>query len=80
LREYFLPLNYDDFKNLLYKNFIVERSHNKWFRNLSESKINIIAQIYSIKVTDNKRELIYDNNNKLISTKNYKIDKNKIIK
>jgi hypothetical protein len=73
-------LNYDDFKNLLYKNFIVERSHNKWFRNLSESKINIIAQIYSIKVTDNKRELIYDNNNKLISTKNYKIDKNKIIK
>lgn len=72
-------LNYNDFKNLLNKNFLVEKSHNKWIRNLSESKINIIAQIYSIKVTDNKRLLIYDNNNKLISTENYKIDKNKTI-
>jgi len=72
-------LNYNDFKNLLNKNFIVEKSHQKWIRNLSESKINIIAQIYSIKVTDNKRLLIYDNNNKLISTENYKIDKNKTI-
>jgi len=72
-------LIYDDFKNLLYENFMIERSHNKWFRNLSESKINIITQIYSIKVTDNKRELIYDKNKKLIGTKAYKIDKNKII-
>jgi hypothetical protein len=72
-------LNYNDFKNLLNKNFIVKKSHTKWIRNLSESKINIIAQIYSIKVTDNKRLLIYDNNNKLISTENYKIDKNKNI-
>jgi hypothetical protein len=72
-------LNYNDFKNLLNKNFIVKKYHKKWIRNLSESKINIIAQIYSIKVTDNKRLLIYDNNNKLISTENYKIDKNKSI-
>ena len=72
-------INYNDFKNLLNKNFIVEKSHQKWIRNLSESKINIIAQIYSIKVTDNKRLLVYDNNNKLISTENYKIDKNKTI-
>lgn len=72
-------LNYNDFKNLLNKNFIVEKSHQKWIRNLSESKINIIAQVYSIKVTDNKRLLVYDNNNKLISTENYKIDKNKTI-
>jgi hypothetical protein len=68
-----------DFKNLLIKNFTIKKSHTKWFRNLSESKINIIAQIYSIKVTDNKRELIYNKNNKLISTTSYKINKNKII-
>lgn len=72
-------LKYEDFENLLNKDFIIEKTHKKWSRNLSESKINILKQIYSIKVTENKRELIYDNN-KLVSTKSYKIDKNKFIK
>jgi DNA polymerase type B, organellar and viral len=71
-------LNYNDFENLLNKNFIIEKSHEKWTRSLSDSKISILDQIYSIKVTDNKRELIYYHN-KLISTKSYKIDRNKII-
>jgi hypothetical protein len=52
----------------------------KWFRNLSESKINIIDQLYSIKITNNKRKLIYNKNHKLIGTKAYKIDKSKDIK
>jgi len=59
-------LNYNDFDNLLNKNFIIERSHKKWYRQLTESKINILEQIYSIKVTDNKRELIYNKKDKLI--------------
>jgi hypothetical protein len=33
--------------------------------------------LYTLKITDNKRELIYDKNNKLIGTKSYKIDNNK---
>nr|UEP17201.1 hypothetical protein [Russula sp.] len=45
-------LNFSDFENLLTKNFMLKKSHNKWIRNLSESKINILKQIYSIKVTD----------------------------
>jgi len=70
-------LNLNDFKNLLSKDFIVEKSHEKWIRKLTESKINILEQIYSIKVTDNKRKLIYDKNNKLIRTEAYKINKSK---
>lgn len=73
-------LTYNDFENLLNKNFILEKSHEKWFRHLTESNISILEQIYSIKVTENKRELIYNENNKLISTKSYKIDKSKNIK
>jgi hypothetical protein len=73
-------LTISDFKNLLIKDSIIEKSHTKWFRNLSESKINILDQMYSIKVTDNKRKLIYDKNNKLIGTKPYKIDINKVVK
>lgn len=35
--------------------------------------------MYTLKVTSNKRELIYDSNNKLIGTKLYIIDNSKII-
>jgi hypothetical protein len=34
--------------------------------------------LYTLKITENKRQLIYKNN-KLIGTKAYKIDSNKII-
>jgi hypothetical protein len=47
-------------------------------RNLSNGYINIIEDLYTLKVTENKRKLIYKNN-KLIATKSYKINKDKII-
>lgn len=53
---------------------------DKWFRNISESKINILDQLYTIKVTNNKRRLIYDVNSKLIGTKSYIINREKVIK
>ena len=47
-------------------------------RNLSEGHIKLLNQVYTLSVTDNKRQLIYKNN-KFIETKPYKIDKNKDI-
>ena len=38
----------------------------------------MFIQLYTLKVTENKRELIYKNN-KLIGTKAYKIDNSKVI-
>jgi HEAT repeat protein len=67
-------------KILLSKDSIIAKTQAKWFRSLSESKINILEQLYSIKTTNNKRRLIYNENNKLIGTKAYKIDKSKDIK
>ena len=72
-------LNLDDFKNLLIKNFVIKKEHTKWFRNLDEAKISLLEQIYTIKVTENKRKLLYNKNNKLIATKAYKINLNKEI-
>jgi DNA polymerase type B, organellar and viral len=72
-------LNLDDFKNLLIKNFDIKKEHTKWFRNLDEAKISVLEQIYTIKVTENKRKLLYNKNNKLIATKAYKINLNKEI-
>jgi hypothetical protein len=41
---------------------------NKWYRSLGEGSINILEQTYQLKVTGNKRELIYKDG-KLIGTK-----------
>jgi hypothetical protein len=48
-------------------------------RKLSEGHIQLMEQLYTLKVTDNKRELIYDKNNKLIRSKAYIINNNKDI-
>jgi hypothetical protein len=63
----------------LFKNNFIEKYQSKWFRNLSDAKISIIDQIYTLKVNENKRKLIYDKNNKLVGTKAYRIDKTKDI-
>jgi hypothetical protein len=66
---------------LLTKNSIIAKTQSKWFRSLNESKILILDQLYSIKTTNNKRILVYENkHNKLIGTKSYKIDNSKEIK
>jgi hypothetical protein len=48
-------------------------------KNLSKGQIKLLESIYTLKVTDNKRQLVYDKNNKLISTKAYRINKDKEI-
>ena len=52
-------LCFQDFKKLLIKNSLLTKNQNKWSRNLSEGKITILNQIYTLKVTENKRRLIY---------------------
>jgi hypothetical protein len=46
---------------------------------LSQGHISILNEIYTLKVTSNKRKLIYDNNNKLIATQPYIINENREI-
>jgi len=48
-------------------------------RKLSKGHIELLDSMYTLKVTDNKRRLIYDKNNKLVSTEAYKIYENKIM-
>ena len=72
-------LSINDFKRLLYKNVIIEKSQTKWMRKLSKGHIELLDSMYTLKVTDNKRRLIYDKNNKLVSTEAYKIYENKIM-
>ena len=73
-----VELTFEDFENLLVKDFSIQKSQTKWTRNLTEGKINLLNELYTLKVTENKRKLIYKNN-KLVGTKPYKIDSNKKI-
>jgi hypothetical protein len=57
----------------LTKNSLLIRNQEKWFRKLSEAKITILEQLYTLKINENKRKLIFDKNNKLIGTETYKL-------
>ena len=65
----------NDFEQLLNKDALISKSQDKWRRKLSEGKIDILKEVYTLEVTDNKRKLIYDENNKLIGTSPYSINK-----
>lgn len=71
-------LSLQDFKNLLFKDAFIEKTHTKWFRSLSKAEIQLLEQVYTLKVTDNKRRLIYKKG-KLIGTVPYIINKDKEI-
>jgi hypothetical protein len=71
-----IKLNYEDFEKLLNRNILIEKTQEKWFRNLSDGKIDLINELYTLQVNENKRELIYENNI-FVGTKAYRIDKSK---
>lgn len=69
-----VELNLEDFNNLLIKQSFLKKYQTKWLKNLSEGNISVINQLYTMQVTDNKRELIFDDDI-LVSTKPYILDK-----
>jgi len=73
-----VELTLKDFEQLLYKDVFIEKTQSKWFRSLELGKIEILKEVYTLKVTDNKRKLIYKNN-KLIGTVPYIINEKKEI-
>jgi hypothetical protein len=65
-------------ESLLYldKNNEVDKTklnHQKWFRNYKEGTITVEDQKYTLRPTNNKRELIIKNN-KIVNTKPYIIE------
>ena len=66
-------------KSLLIKDKALVLNQIKSFRSYTDATINLIDQTYNLIPTENKRELIY-NNNLLISTKPYIIGPDKTIK
>jgi hypothetical protein len=74
-----VELTLENFESLLYKESFLEKFQNKWIKNLSNGSIEIRDELYTLKVTDNKRKLIYDENSKLMNSVPYIINDNKEI-
>lgn len=73
-------LSFKDFDDLLYKDSKLEKNQEKWFKSLKEGSINVKPQLYTLKVTSNKRGIIYNSEGKFINTKPYQIDEIRINK
>nr|YP_009663729.1 hypothetical protein [Dactylella tenuis]QCW06866.1 hypothetical protein [Dactylella tenuis] len=56
------PISYLELKNLLNENQKYSKYQEKWYRHLGLGYINIVDEIYTLMVTDNKREIVYKNN------------------
>jgi len=74
-----IELTLEDFISLLFKETFLKKIQTKWRKNISQGVLYLLDQLYTLKVTNNKRKLIYNNNNKLISTEPYIINKDKQI-
>jgi hypothetical protein len=75
-----VKLSMDDFEQLLSKNSLLKKSQLKLRKFLNKSHIEALEQVYTLQVTENKRKLIYDNNNRLFKTEAYKISESKDIR
>jgi hypothetical protein len=75
-----VELTMENFEELLYKNSLLVKTQLKLRKFLNKSHIEVLEQVYTLQVTDNKRKLIYNENNKLIRTESYRISNSKNIK
>ena len=54
--------------------------HNKWFKSIGKGSIEIREEIYTLSATENKRKLIYNEDNIFIDTQPLTIDESKTLK
>lgn len=72
-------LSYSELNSLLFKDNSIKLQHNKWMTSIGKGSIKIKDKIYTLSATENKRKLLYNNQNIFIDTQSYIIDNNKSI-
>ena len=68
------PVSFEQLLSLLKKGAILTSPNQKWYKNMSKSYIQIKDEIYTLSLSESKRQLIYDGNNNFIDTKPIKIN------
>ena len=74
-----IELTMNEFEQLLYKDSLLKKSQRKLRKFFNQGHIEVLNQVYTLQVTDNKRKLIYNKNNELIGTTPYIINELKEI-
>ena len=64
-------------EDLLIHDNLLQLPQNKWYKHIERGNISILNQLYTLRVTGNKRRLVYENDI-LIRTNPFILDKNEI--
>ena len=78
VKGYKNSLPYSELKSLLSLDNVLKLEQTKTFKNLVDANISVKNQLYSLQITDSKREIVFENG-KFAYTKPYVIDNNKTI-
>lgn len=65
------PFSIFELSKILFKDTVIKKYQDKWYRNWKEANISIRKELYTLLVTHNKRQLIYDSSGKLVKTRPY---------
>jgi len=68
------PVSYEKLKTLLKKDSSLSIEQNKWYKNIIEGTIETNDQLYTLTITDKKRQVVYDENDIFIETLPYYIN------
>uniref|UniRef100_A0A896YS35 DNA polymerase n=1 Tax=Coniophora puteana TaxID=80637 RepID=A0A896YS35_9AGAM len=63
----------EDLEGLLVKGSYKSLKHTKWFRNMSEGSISIMSTPYNLVQTQNKRTIVFNDQDKAIDSKAFTI-------
>ena len=68
-------INYFTVKQIMKRDGKIRLKQDKWYRDISNSTIKVTREIFTIMKTDNKREIIYDQNTELpLGTRSIKLN------
>lgn len=67
-------ITYNDLSTLLLKNQTLEIPQEKWYRSISNSRITIINELYTLMKTETKRKIVYSSDGIAKSTEPFYID------
>jgi len=66
-------INLEDLESLLTEKVKLSFQNEKWYKDITTATINISDQIYSLRVTGNKRKLVFNEDNILINTEPFSL-------
>lgn len=69
-------ISFNQLEKLLKKDSSIKIDQEKWFKNIKSGNISIKDQIYTLSITENKRQPIYDKEGVFVATKPFILNEN----